>query len=143
MRNGRPFFAFAVSLYRSDLLFRGLLDLAMSGFAILAFTGALGAALQPVKSAFNSLLTAINQPAGNFGPGVTELAVRGVSDRGTGAMAAQTPLADQIFCAAVGNRLRICFIELTFSKLDDPRERRLGSGQPEAHFHGAVHLNSH
>ena len=53
-----PFFAFAVSLYRSDLLFRGLVDLAVSGLAILVFTGGLAAAWQPVKSAVNSLVGA-------------------------------------------------------------------------------------
>ena len=56
-----PFFAFAVSLYRSDLLFRGLVDLAISGFAILVFTGGLAAAWQPVKSAVNSLVGALHR----------------------------------------------------------------------------------
>ncbi len=57
-----PFFAFAVSLYRSDLLFRGLVDLAVSGFVILAFTGGFAAAWKPVKSALNSLNSAISRP---------------------------------------------------------------------------------
>jgi hypothetical protein len=57
-----PFFAFAVSLYRSDLLFRGLVDLAISGFAILVFTGGLTAAWQPVKSTFESLIGAFSRP---------------------------------------------------------------------------------
>jgi len=40
--------------------------------------------------------TAINHVAGNFGPGVTELTMRGVADRGTGALAPVAQYPDQI-----------------------------------------------
>ncbi|MFL6795820.1 MAG: tetratricopeptide repeat protein [Xanthobacteraceae bacterium] len=61
-----PFFAFAVSLYQSDLLFRGLIDLAISGFAILVFTGALASALHPVRSAITALVGTLSRPAGEI-----------------------------------------------------------------------------
>jgi TPR repeat protein len=61
-----PFFAFTVSLYQSDLLFRGLVDLAVSGFAILAFTGGMAAVWAPVKSAMNSAIGAIHQPTNDI-----------------------------------------------------------------------------
>src|SRR5262249_42714792 len=59
-----PLFAFAVSHYRSDLLIRGLVDLAMSGLVILAFTGNMGAFWQPVRLAAHALMSAIQRPAG-------------------------------------------------------------------------------
>jgi hypothetical protein len=56
-----PLFAFSVSLYKSDLLVRGLVDLAVSGFVILAVSGGISGAWGPVKSAVNSLISAIHQ----------------------------------------------------------------------------------
>jgi tetratricopeptide (TPR) repeat protein len=56
-----PFFAFVVTLYKSDLLFCSLVDLAVAGFVILAFTGGWTLAWQPVKSAVNSLVGALHQ----------------------------------------------------------------------------------
>jgi TPR repeat protein len=58
-----PFFPFAVSQYKSDLLVRSLADLAMAGLIVLAFAGGLSAAWQPVKSAWNSLWTVMSQPS--------------------------------------------------------------------------------
>ena len=57
-----PFFAFAVSLYKSDLLFCSLVDLAVAGLTILAFTVGFTFIWPPVKAAMGTLAAVISQP---------------------------------------------------------------------------------
>src|SRR5262245_29026411 len=68
-----PFLAFAVSLYRSDLLFRGLVDLAVSGFVILVFTSGLANTFQLAASAWKSAVGAINKPVNEVRTGANQL----------------------------------------------------------------------
>jgi TPR repeat protein len=59
----RPsFFTLAVSLYRADLLLRGLVDLTFAGLVILAFTGGFAAAWRPVDAAVKSLTSRLDRP---------------------------------------------------------------------------------
>jgi Sel1 repeat len=57
-----PWFALSVSLYKSDLLFRSLIDLSAAGLAVLAFTGALNTALQPASRLTRSALEQLTRP---------------------------------------------------------------------------------
>jgi len=57
-----PFFAFAVSLYKSDLLFCSLVDLAVAGLTILAFTVGFTFIWPPVKAAVSALAAVMSQP---------------------------------------------------------------------------------
>ena len=57
-----PFFAFAVSLYRSNLLLRGLIDLAFAGVVILTFSGSFAVAWRPVDSAIKSMTRGLDRP---------------------------------------------------------------------------------
>jgi TPR repeat protein len=87
-----PLFAYAVSLYRADLLFRGLIDLAVTGLVILAFMGGLAAAFAPVKSAVTSAVSILHRPASEIGTGTPPMLTG--QDRGPGAetiLAIQSP----------------------------------------------------
>jgi TPR repeat protein len=57
-----PFFAYAVSLYRGDLLFRALTDLSVTGLVILAFMSGFAFVFAPVKAAVNSAASMLSRP---------------------------------------------------------------------------------
>ena len=77
-----PLFAYAVSLYRADLLFRGLIDLTVSGLVILAFMGGFAVLFAPVKAAVNSGIAALQRPTSEVRTG--EPAMLTGRDRGPG-----------------------------------------------------------
>jgi hypothetical protein len=64
-----PFFPFAVSLYRSNLLLRGFIDLAFAGLVILTFSGAFAAAWRPVDDAIKSLTRGLDRPVSEIRSG--------------------------------------------------------------------------
>jgi hypothetical protein len=57
-----PFLALAVSLYRGDLLQRGLIDLTIAGVAVLTFSGGFAAAWHPVDAAIKSMTRSLDRP---------------------------------------------------------------------------------
>jgi len=64
-----PFFAYAVSLYRADLLFRGLIDLTVAGAVILAFMGGFAALFAPTKAALSAATAMLLRPVGEIRAG--------------------------------------------------------------------------
>jgi len=64
-----PFFPFAVSLYRSNLLLRGFIDLAFAGIVILTFTGKFAVAWRPVDDAIKSLTRGLDRPVAEIRSG--------------------------------------------------------------------------
>lgn len=87
-----PLFAYAVSLYRADLLFRGLVDLAITGLVILAFMGGLATVFAPVKLAATSAVSMFYRPTGEIRTGAPPMLTG--QDRGPGAetiLAIQAP----------------------------------------------------
>jgi TPR repeat protein len=58
-----PRFAYAVSLYKADLLFRSLVDLSVSGFVILTVTGGLGNIAEPITKALSAVSYVTTTPA--------------------------------------------------------------------------------
>lgn len=61
-----PVFAYAIGLYRGDMLLRGLVDLALAGLAILIFSGGFGVAWRPVQKAIHSWTSALDRPIGEI-----------------------------------------------------------------------------
>lgn len=57
-----PFFPFIVSLYRSNLLLRGLIDLAFAGVVIITFSGGFAAAWRPVDAVIKSMTSNLDRP---------------------------------------------------------------------------------
>src|SRR2546430_16857782 len=66
-----PWFAFTISLYKSDLLVRSLIDLSVAGAVMLAFAGALPSVCQPAKSAMQTLTAPLHQPTNQLRTGAS------------------------------------------------------------------------
>jgi TPR repeat protein len=68
-----PFFAYAVSLYRADLLFRSLVDLTVAGLVILGFMGGFAAVFAPVKTAVGAAVMELQRPVSDVRNGAPAL----------------------------------------------------------------------